>query len=107
MDSKAYITTLDSDGSIDHIVCDDDSNLMAVCTGTSVFLFETNGYGCVAYAEDGLLYLKGNDSILISIDRKEIRRTYYKDYKKLMEEAKKQSPGATLSDENKTRYNVD
>ncbi len=107
VDSKAYITTLDSDGSIDHIVCDDDSNLMAVCTGTSVFLFETNGYGCVAYAEDGLLYLKGNDSILISIDRKEIRRTYYKDYKKLMEEAKKQFPGATLSDENKTRYNVD
>lgn len=107
VDSKAYITTVESDGSIGHIVCDDESNLMAVCTGTSVFLFETGGYGRVAYAEDGLLYLKSNDSILLSIDRTNIRRTYYKDYKKLMEEARKQFPGAELSAEKKIRYNVD
>ena len=60
-----------------------------------------------AYAEDGLLYLKSNGSILVSMDRTEIRRTYYKDYRKLIEEAKKQFPGASLSDEKKTRYNVD
>ncbi|MBO4904925.1 MAG: TIR domain-containing protein [Lachnospiraceae bacterium] len=107
VDSKAYITTIEGDGSISHIVCDDESKLMAVCTGASVFLFETRGYGCVAYAEDGLLYLKSNDSILVSIDRINIRRTYYKDYKKLMEEARKQFPGAELSAEKKTRYNVD
>ena len=103
----AYVTTIDSDGTIDHIVCDEDSHLMAVCTGMSLFLFETNGYGCVAYAEDGLVYLKGNDSILLSIDRIKIRRTYYKDYKKLMEEAKKQFPNSALSAEKRTRYNVD
>ena len=107
INSKAYITTVESDGSISYIVCDDDSSLMAVCTGLSLFLFETRGYGCVAYAEDGLLYLKSNDSILVSIDRTNIRRTYYKDYKKLMEEARKQFPGAELSAEKKTRYNVD
>ena len=81
--------------------------LMAACTGSSLFLFETKGYGRVAYAKNGLVFLKSNDSVLVSIDRKEIKRTYYKDYKKLMEEAKKQFPGATLSDEKKTRYNVD
>ncbi len=107
IDSKAYITTVESDGSISTIVCDDESNLMAVCTGSSLFLFETKGYGRVAYAKNGLVFLKSNDSVLVSIDRKEIKRTYYKDYKKLMEEAKKQFPGATLSDEKKTRYNVD
>ncbi len=107
IDAKAYITTVESDGAISYIVCDDESNLMAVCTGLSLFLFETKGYGRVAYAEDGLVFLKSNDSILVSIDREEIKRTYYKDYKKLMEEAKKQFPGATLSDEKKTRYNVD
>ena len=107
VDSKAYITTVESDGSISHIVCDDESKLMAVCTGTSVFLFETTGYGRVAYAEDGLFYLKSNDSILVSIDRTNVRRTYYKDYKKLMDEARKQFPGAELSAEKKTRYNVD
>ena len=107
VDSKAYITTVESDGSISFIVCDDDSSLMAVCTGVSLFLFETKGYGNVAYAEDGFVFLKSNDSILVSIDRTEVRRTYYKDYKKLVEEAKKQFPNATLSDEKKTRYNVD
>lgn len=103
----AYVTTIDSDGAIDHIICDEDSHLMAACTGMSLFLFETKGYGCVAYAEDGLEYLKGDDSILVSIDRINIRRTYYKDYKKLMEEAKKQFPNATLTAEKKAQYNID
>ncbi len=103
----AYVTTLDSNGTIDHIVCDDKNGLMAACTGASTYLFETAGYGSVAFAEDGLVYLKSNSSILVSIDRTELRRTYYKDYRKLMEEAKKQFPGASLSDEQKTRYNVD
>jgi hypothetical protein len=61
----------------------------------------------VAYAEDGLEYLKGDDSILVSIDRINIRRTYYKDYKKLMEEAKKQFPNATLTAEKRAQYNID
>ena len=107
VEAKAYVTALESDGTIDHIVCDDKNGLMAVCTGSSLFLFETESYGIVAYAEDGLLYLKSNGSILVSMDRAEIRRTYYKDYRKLIEEAKKQFPGASLSDEKKTRYNVD
>ncbi|MBP5383883.1 MAG: toll/interleukin-1 receptor domain-containing protein [Lachnospiraceae bacterium] len=105
--SRAYVTTAESDGTISYIVCDDESNLMAVCTGQSLFLYETKGYARVAYAEDGLVFLKSNDSVLVSIDRQDIKRTYYKDYKKLMEEAKKQFPGASLSDEKKTRYNVD
>ena len=105
--SKAYVTTLDGDGSISNIVCDDEDHLMAVCTGSSLFLFETKGFGCVGYAQDGLVFLKSNDSILMSIDRTNIRRTYYKDYKKLMEEAKKQFPKAILSDELRARYNID
>ncbi|MCR5179522.1 MAG: hypothetical protein K6C95_11150 [Lachnospiraceae bacterium] len=102
----AYVTTLDSDGSIEYIVCDDDSKLLAACTGTSLYLFETEGYGRVAYAEDGLVYLKNDDAILVSIDRTKISRTRYKDYAKLIEEAKKQFPDAALSDENRARYNI-
>ncbi|MCR5503851.1 MAG: TIR domain-containing protein [Lachnospiraceae bacterium] len=107
MTTKAYVTTLESDGEIDYIVCDEESGLMAVCTGVSLFLFETDGYGRVAYVPDGLLYLKGTDSILVSIDRKKLSRIHYKNYGKLVEEAKKQFPGASLSDEKKARYNVD
>ncbi len=107
MKTGAYVTTTDSNGSISYIVCDEKNGLMAACTGSSVFLFETNGYGLVAFAEDGITYLKSNGSILLSIDRATIKRTYYKDYKKLVEEAKKQFPGAALSAEKKIRYNVD
>ncbi len=103
----AYVTTIDSNGSIDHIVCDEDSHLMAVSTGMSLFLFETEGYGCVAYAEDGLEYLKESDSILVSMDGIKIRRTYYKNYQKLMEVAKKQFPNATLTAEKRAQYNID
>jgi WD40 repeat protein len=102
----AYVTTVGSNGTIEYIVCDEESGLMAVSTGVSQYLFETEGYGQVAFAEDGLLYLKSNDSILVSIDRQEISRIYYKDYRKLMEEAKKQFPGAALDDEKRARYNV-
>jgi hypothetical protein len=38
---------------VEYISCDDESGLMAVSQGYSLFLFETAGYGCVAYAEDG------------------------------------------------------
>ena len=107
MNTGAYVTTTDGNGNIHYIVCDEENGLMAACTGLSVFLFETNGYGLVAFAEDGILYLKNNASILLSIDRTKIKRTYYKDYKKLVEEAKKQFPDASLSAEKRTRYNVD
>jgi hypothetical protein len=36
----------------------------------------------------------------------EFKRTYYKDYSKLMEEARKQYPDAKLSDEKKAKYNI-
>lgn len=107
MNTGAYVTTTDGNGNIHYIVCDEENGLMAACTGLSVFLFETNGYGLVAFAEDGILYLKNKASILLSIDRTKIKRTYYKDYKKLVEEAKKQFPDASLSAEKRTRYNVD
>lgn len=70
-------------------------------------LLSDDGKRVYIAGEDGLVFLKSNDSVLVSIDRQDIKRTYYKDYKKLMEEAKKQFPGAALSDEKKTRYNVD
>ena len=97
---------MDGTGSVTRLVCDDDSGLMAICQGEGLFLFETEGYGCVAYAENGLAYLKDDNSILLSNDRRTVQRIHYKDYKSLMEEAGKQFPDAVLSDEKKVKYNV-
>nr|MCR5356881.1 hypothetical protein [Lachnospiraceae bacterium] len=106
MAGKKIVCTMDSPATIDHIVCDEDSGLMAICQGYGLYLLETKGYGCVAYASRGLLYLKSNDSILLSTDRKTVERTFYKDYKALIKEAQKQFPGAKLSDEEKIKYNI-
>jgi len=53
-----------------------------------------------------MFYLESNDSILLSNDRANVQRIYHKDYKTLMDEAKKQFPGVTLSDEKKVKYNI-
>ncbi len=106
MNAGSFVCTMDGSGSVDHIVCDDESGLLAICQGYGLFLFETDGYGCVAYADNGMVYLKDNDSILLSNDRRTISRTYYKDYKTLKEEAHRQFPGASLSDEKKVKYNI-
>ena len=106
IEKNAFVYTMDGTASVDYIVCDEDSGLMAVCQGYGLFLFETGGYGCVAYAENGMFYLESNDSILLSNDRANVQRIYHKDYKTLMDEAKKQFPGVTLSDEKKVKYNI-
>ena len=106
MKEGRFVYTMDGTSSVSYLVCDEDSGLMAICQGAGVFLFETNGYGCVAYAGDGLTYLKQNDSILLSNNMSTVERIYYKDYKTLIEEAKKQFPGAELSDEKRVKYNI-
>ena len=106
IETKNFISTQDIYSQVDFIVCDDESGLMAVCTGYGLMLYETGSYGCVAMVDDGLVYLKNNDSVLISRNRAEIKRTYYKDYKALTEEARKQFPEAKLSEEKKVKYNV-
>ena len=107
MNTKSYINTLDGSGSINYIVCDDESGLMAISEGYSMLLLETKGFGRVAYADDGITYLKNNNSILLTIDMMEIKRTYYKDYKELVKEAREQFPEASLSDEKRARYNIE
>nr|MCR4787007.1 hypothetical protein [Lachnospiraceae bacterium] len=106
MEKRSFINTVDGAGSIDHIVCDEKSGLMAVSSGYSMFLFETKGYGRVAYANNGIEYLKSNGSMLISNDMTEVKRTYYKNYNELVKLAKEQFPNASLNEEKKAKYNI-
>ncbi len=106
IEDGTFVNTTNASGTVGWITCDEDSNRMAVCLKDSLYLYETDGYGCIAGADNGLVYFKSNDSILMSSDHKEIKRTYYKDYKALMEEAGKQFPGAVLTDEKRVKYNI-
>lgn len=106
IDAGVFSNTMNASGSLGFIICDEDSSLMAACLTSSLLLYETEGYGCVAYADHGLAYLKSSDSILLSSDGMEFKRTDYKDYVTLIEEAKKQFPNASLDDEKKVKYNI-
>ncbi len=107
MKDKTFKNTMDASASVSRLICDEDSSLMAVCTGYGIYLYETGNYGCVGYAEDGILYLKEDDSILLSTDGKTIKKCHYKDYKELMQEAGRQFPDAALTEEKRAMYNVD
>ncbi|WP_029320797.1 TIR domain-containing protein [Butyrivibrio sp. AE3004] len=106
MDKQEIISSVDANVTLTNIICDEDSNLMAACSGYGMLLYETNNYGCVADIDRGMLYLGGEDSILISSDRMNIKRTHYKNYKELIDEAKKQFSDSVLSSEKQVKYNI-
>ncbi|WP_044913749.1 toll/interleukin-1 receptor domain-containing protein [Butyrivibrio sp. WCE2006] len=106
MDSREIVNSVDTGVKVRCIVCDEDSKLMAVCSGYGMLLYETDTYGCVADIDRGMAYFSDDDSILISSDRMDLKCTQYKNYKQLIEEAKKQFAGAVLSAEKKVKYNI-
>jgi WD40 repeat protein len=106
IENKCMASSIDTSATVRQIICDEEDNLMALAVGYGMLLYETNGYGCIGSATEGMFYLKSNNSILVSSDQTEVSRTYYKDYKQLIEEAKKQFPGAQLSEEKKVKYNI-
>jgi len=101
------INSIDGITEADSIICDDTDSIMAVCDGIYVYLFETGGYGLKARIEDGLIYLKSDNSAILCYDGRYMYKTFYKDHKTLIEEAGRQFPDAELSDEQKVKYNIE
>ncbi len=106
MKDMSFCNTISANSAVTDIICDGDSPLMAVCTGTGIYLYETQSYGCVGYAPSGIIYLEKDDTILLCDDKTTIKRCRYKDIKKLAGEVAKQFPDASLSDEKRAMYNI-
>jgi WD40 repeat protein len=106
IENECTASSIDTSATVRQIICDEEDNLMALSVGYGTMLYETQGYGCVGFAQEGMFYLKSNNSILVSSDQTEVKRTYYKNYKQLVEEAKRQFPGAELTEEKKAKYNI-
>ncbi|MCR5670877.1 MAG: TIR domain-containing protein [Butyrivibrio sp.] len=107
MKNKVIQNITDTSGMVQAIDCDDQNGKIALFTGYGLLLYETESYGCVARVSDGMFYIKSNGSFLLNSDKTAIKRTYYKDYKQLQQEAKKQFPNAQLTEEEKVKYNID
>ncbi len=67
----------------------EDDNMLAVGTGYDIYLIDKGEYGLMAYIEGAMSYLYA-DSSFIMMGRNTMYRTMYKDYKKLLEESRRQ-----------------
>ncbi len=100
------VSKMEANGLLKYIVCDEDSDILAVAFGGGLLLYNTKSYGCVASVEEGLVYLGGDNSILLTNDHKIVNRIHYKNYTELLAEADKQFGNSTLSAEKKLQYNI-
>ena len=78
---------------------------IAFCDSSHLYLLETDNFGICAIVLYGTVYIPSDKSIIIA-NAGHLYSAPYKDYKALIEEAKKQFPDAKLSDEEKVKYNI-
>ncbi len=71
-----------------------------------MYLIDTEHYGICAAVPYGAVYIPSEKSFILS-DSGHLYSVPHKDYKALIEEAKKQFPGAVLTDEEKVKYNLE
>lgn len=84
----------------------EDDGRIALCDNYTVSLVDAEEFGRLAYVEDGITYLAAKKLFILSV-KKNVWTTGYKDYKALLEEAKRQFPGAVLSEEKRVMYNIE
>lgn len=105
VENGKYTNSIDCMTGMRFIISDDEDGLIAVGDGYRMYMFETSSYGAVAYLPYGIAYFKdGNEFVLKN--RTQLYLTSYKNSATLMEEAKKQFPNASFTEEEKVLYNI-
>lgn len=79
---------------------------IALCDTVNMYLLETEHFGICACVPYGSVYIPSEKKFIIA-NAGHLYSVPYKDYKALIEEAKKQFPGAELTAEEKVKYNLD
>lgn len=105
IEDNSYTNTLAGDYRIKSIIYDEENGVTALTDGLNLYLVDNNSYGILAYVPKGISYCK-DEKRFITKDRTSMATIGYKNYKELIEIAKKQFPDAELTEEKKIRYNV-
>ena len=103
IEDKSYVNTIDSAYNMARPIFTD--KYMAISDTSYMYLINTDDYGISAKVPGGGAFF-GSDKSFILTSGSRLYSTYYKDYKTLIEEAKRQFPNAELTDEKKVKYNV-
>ena len=85
--------------------CEDADGHIALCDSYSTYLVNNDSCGLVAHARHGAVYLPSEKTFVL-VDGKYMAASAYKPYTELIKEAKKQFPDDTLSEEERTKYNI-
>ena len=104
IEAKAYIDSFDASYEIKQIVQSDDGYI-GICDIAHYFLIEPENFGICAQVTEGAAYIPSDKTFIISSSGT-LYSVPFKDYKALIEEAKKQFPGAELTTEEKVKYNI-
>ena len=105
IEKQEYINSFATDYSIKYMLYDETDGKVAIVTGYSLYLVDTENYGLCAQVPYCVAYIKDTNSF-IQYYKGDVYRTYYKDYTTLIEETKRQFPGAELSNAEKVEYNI-
>ena len=84
----------------------EDGRFLALCDNYTVSLVDAKSFGRLAYVPYAVTFLSSEQKFILVSGRK-VWATGYKDYQMLLTEAKRQFPGASLSDEKKVLYNIE
>ncbi len=104
---RKYKSLTDTGTSMGRMICDDEDGLMAVMGNDELYLFETEEYGCKAFVQDGIAFLKKDNTFVLNADNRHMFITKYKDYTSLIEEADRQFPDSALDEVRRVKYNVE
>ncbi len=104
---REYKSLTDTGTSMGRMICDEEDGLMAVMGNDELYLFETEGYGCKAFVQDGIAFLKKDNTFVLNPDNRHLFMTKYKDYTSLIEEADRQFKDSALDEIRKVKYNVE
>ena len=105
IENQVYLNSFATDYYIKYMLYDDADGKVAIVSGYSLYLVDTENYGLCAHVPDCVAYIKDTNSF-IQYYKGNVYRTYYKDYKMLIEETERQFPGAELSNAEKVEYNI-
>ncbi len=107
LDAKtgSFVNSFEAFYEIKNITSPGDAH-MALCDNIYMYLLETDSFGICAKVPYGAVYIPSDRAFIIA-NAGHLYSVPYKDYKALIEEAKKQFPGAELTAEEKVKYNLD
>lgn len=108
LEQAASVCEIEMTSAVENMIYDDEDGLVSVNSASRTWLLETESFKLVGSSSSStrISYLPCDNAIIFS-EKGRIYKIRYKDYKQLLEEAERQFPGLTLTEEKKRKYNID